>query len=493
MEKFPRRQDLPSAGGRPPLNDASRKRIGELLIGEGLITLAQLNEALAAQQERGGKIVENLIALGHLDAASFTRFIARQPGVGSIGLSNYEIPRDIISLIPKSFAVQHEVVPIDKLGRLLTLGMVCPLDAATIRQLEEKTGLRVKPLLCSPEDVRRAIDRYYSSGKDEEEDGGAHAAGTARTAARPSAAAGTPDASKLPGIAADVVQQARGLESSIKLARVAKLIRQLDTLPALPETVQRAREAMSDPNSSVSDVTDIIKLDPPVAAKILGVANSAAYGFPHRIEDLTLAVSLLGLRETYSILLSVAVVDLFHVSKLFDYRAFWLDAMCCAAASRFVAKAASKRERAGVFAAGLLHRVGQVALAEVAPDAYAQVGRNLVGADLIEAEERVIGIGHPEAGFELANHWGLPAEIAEPIRFYHRPGLAKEAAECVAIVALGEVMTRAVGVKHEENTHLFRGFEDALKALRLDEESAEAMLEDFLARRTEAFQDLPIF
>lgn len=490
MDKVPQKHNpLPTGAAKPQAGEASRKRIGELLVGQGLITAAQLNEALAAQQERGGKIVENLIALGHLDAASFTRFIARQPGVGSIGLSNYEIPRDIVTLIPKSFAVQHEVVPIDKLGHLLTLGMVCPLDAATIKQLEGTTGLKVKPLLCSAEDVRRAIDRYYGSQKSEEEvlddqeETVTPQQGAVSAQTPPAPAAKT----------ADNGEQARGLESSIKLARVAKLLRQLDTLPALPETVQRAREAMADPNSSVSDVTDIIKLDPPVAAKILGVANSAAYGFPHRIEDLTLAVSLLGLRETYSILLSVAVVDLFHVSKLFDYRAFWLDAMCCAAASRFVAKAASKRDRAGVFAAGLLHRVGQVALAEVAPEEYGQVGRNLAGAELIEAEERVIGIGHPEAGYELANHWGLPPEIAQPIRFYHRPGLATEATECVAIVALGEVMTRAVGVRHDENVHLFGGFEDALKSLRLDEESAEAMLEDFLARRSEAFQDLPIF
>jgi hypothetical protein len=53
--------------------------------------------------------------------------------------------------------------------------MVCPLDNKTISQIEASTGLRVKPILCSPEDIRSAINRYYphsqfaSTGKNPEE------------------------------------------------------------------------------------------------------------------------------------------------------------------------------------------------------------------------------------------------------------------------------------------------------------------------------------
>ena len=92
---------------------------------------------------------------------------------------------------------------------------------------------------------------------------------------------------------------------------------------------------MQEPDSSIDDIASVISLDPPIAAKVLSVANSAAYGFPNRVESLSLAVTLMGLRETYSIVLSAAVLDMFETSRHFDYEAFWMASVCCAAAGRF--------------------------------------------------------------------------------------------------------------------------------------------------------------
>ena len=141
------------------IDTMAKRRIGELLVDSGLIQKEQLQEGLALQAAKGGKIVETLISLGYLNAEAFVSFLARQPGVASIDLSKYEIPRELIGLIPREMAVKHEIFPIDRLGRLLTVGMVCPLDSATVKDIEERTGLRVKPLLCAPNDIRAAIER----------------------------------------------------------------------------------------------------------------------------------------------------------------------------------------------------------------------------------------------------------------------------------------------------------------------------------------------
>ena len=101
---------------------SGKKRIGELLIEEGLITSEALKEALAVQGKEGGKTVEILISLGHLTSRDFVNFLAKQEGVASIDLGHYEIAPDIIGLVPKDLAVKHEVIPIDKLGKLLTVG-----------------------------------------------------------------------------------------------------------------------------------------------------------------------------------------------------------------------------------------------------------------------------------------------------------------------------------------------------------------------------------
>ena len=157
-------------------------------------------------------------------------------------------------------------------------------------------------------------------------------------------------------------------------------------------------------------------------------------------------MTLLGLRETYSIVLSAAVIDFFDSSRRFDYKSFWLGAMCCAAASKITGKACRGDRISGVFCAGLLHDIGRVALAEVAGDRYAQVQGNLYGSALIAAEEKVFGLAHPEAGFELATHWGLPTAIADAIRFHHTPEHAcEENRDIVSIVSVGAALSHVSG------------------------------------------------
>ncbi|HUW60048.1 MAG TPA: hypothetical protein VMZ06_03495 [Candidatus Bathyarchaeia archaeon] len=141
---------------------ASRKRVGELLVEEGLVTGLDLARALLHQKEYGGKIIDILVALGATNTNLVVNFLARQPGVPSLRLRNYDVPRKIVSLVPKELAVKHEVFPVDTVGQVLTLGMVCPLDRGAITELEQVTELKVRPILCSSDDIRTAINHYYN-------------------------------------------------------------------------------------------------------------------------------------------------------------------------------------------------------------------------------------------------------------------------------------------------------------------------------------------
>ena len=141
------------------------KRIGDMLVDEHVISPKMLDEALEKQKKDGGKIVEVLIQLGYLSINEFVKFLGHQPGIASIDIAHYQIPQEIIDLVPQDIDFDHEVFPIDRMGSLLTVGMVCPLDTKTIEQIRDLTGLRVKPILCSAEDIRGAISRYYPQDK----------------------------------------------------------------------------------------------------------------------------------------------------------------------------------------------------------------------------------------------------------------------------------------------------------------------------------------
>ena len=139
----------------------AKKLIGQLLIEEGHISNEDLKKGLERQKESGGKLVEVLIEMKCIDREAFQRIMAKQPGVASIDLENYTVPRELASIVPREMAQRHQIYPIDKLGKLLTLGMACPLDTATIEELTNQTGLRVKPILCSHKDIQDCIDQFY--------------------------------------------------------------------------------------------------------------------------------------------------------------------------------------------------------------------------------------------------------------------------------------------------------------------------------------------
>ncbi len=423
-----------------------KKRIGAMLVEEGLIREDQLVAALERQKKEGGKLVQNLIAHESITAEKFTEFLARRQGLLRIEIGRYGVPEEVLSLVPRQFAIQHEVFPLDRVGDTLTVGMICPLDTATIQELESTCGLSVMPVLCSGADLRAGIDRCY--GKESAQD------------------------------ATQAESHLDTIGTELRLAGIPTVIRQLHTLPALPVTVRKVREAIDDPEVSAKEVGGIIATDAPLSAKLLSIANSPAFGFPHQITSIHLAVSLLGLEETYSTVLSAAVVDLIKGSRTFDYRSFWVRSMLCGTLCKIVARTAGFGAKPGTFTAGLLLDIGRLALAEVAPQRYATIDQQLRGIELVEAEEQVLGIGHPEAGYLLATAWGLPDELGETIRYHHVPDFAKLNREAAAVAAIGNTMAHLLPEEREDPSALSVPCGQSLAELALTDEAVIGMFDE---------------
>ena len=431
---------------------STKKRIGELLVCEGLVDEGQVHEALAMQKEKGGKTVKILISLGYLDIDEFTRFLSSQSGIASIDLSQYEVPIEMLELIPRDFAEEHEVFPIDKMGKLMTVGMAFPLDSKTMEELETITGLIVKALLCGRDDIINAIQQYYVKSEEDE---------------REREERKKPDLRALGRFA-----------TATKLENISALIQNIDVLPALPQTVHKVQEAAEDPNVPLDEVADMLALDPPVSAKMLRLVNAAEFGVSTRVNDIRMAVKLLGLRETAIAVLSCSVIDMLEKSKHFDYDTFWKEAVFAGSAAKAIAAKCKVASRSAIFCAGLLHDIGRFAFSEVASGRYDKVDKNLYGEALIQAEQAEFGIAHPEAGHLLAKHWNLPEEIADAIRLHHAPDLATNLQEDVVVVALAAHMGEAYAREIKVDDTFWAQSEAALNYLGMDGETAMGIYSD---------------
>ncbi|MCC6154748.1 MAG: hypothetical protein IT367_13360, partial [Candidatus Hydrogenedentes bacterium] len=147
----PAPQNAATAQSTPDVAQATgRPRLGELLVHEGVITQLQLNEALNKQQQTGAFIGQTLVELGYLTQSTLVSFLVKQCKIPHISLLDYNVGEDLFKLVPKSMCQQHRFLPIDKLGKILTLAMVDPLDASALEKVREQCpDLKIKPILCT--------------------------------------------------------------------------------------------------------------------------------------------------------------------------------------------------------------------------------------------------------------------------------------------------------------------------------------------------------
>ena len=85
------------------------ERIGELLVKENLLTAEQLKDAREEARSRGGRLGAQITQLGYLDEQELTDFVAKQYGVPSINLEEFEIDPSVIELVPEEVANKHTV------------------------------------------------------------------------------------------------------------------------------------------------------------------------------------------------------------------------------------------------------------------------------------------------------------------------------------------------------------------------------------------------
>ena len=142
------------------------KPLGELLIERGVITKRDLEEALKSQKKEGGLIGEVIVSLNMAKEEDIAYALSLQYGFPYLPLQNYEAPKELLNTIPKEIASQYCFVPIDKIGNTLTVAMADPLNVQAIDRIEDISKCEVQIFVATVSDVRTAIEKFYSGGKD---------------------------------------------------------------------------------------------------------------------------------------------------------------------------------------------------------------------------------------------------------------------------------------------------------------------------------------
>lgn len=137
-------------------------RLGESFIRSGVITQAQLDEALHAQLIYGGHLGTCLMELGHVDEFQLGRALAdlfAVPCASTDLLRKVRLP--VVKSTPAKLVERHQAVPLELRGKTLRIAMVNPKDLQAHDELSFATGCRMEPWVAPEARILQAMERYY--------------------------------------------------------------------------------------------------------------------------------------------------------------------------------------------------------------------------------------------------------------------------------------------------------------------------------------------
>ena len=138
----------------------TRKRLGDLLVGAGLITDDQLQSTLK-EKSAGQKLGDALLQRGHITEQQLIEVLEFQLGIPHVNLYRYPFDPNLFHIISKETAKRNLLIPLKKEGDKLLIAMADPMDYFSIDDLRLSTGFQIETAIATKDDILRAINKYY--------------------------------------------------------------------------------------------------------------------------------------------------------------------------------------------------------------------------------------------------------------------------------------------------------------------------------------------
>lgn len=227
-----------------------------------------------------------------------------------------------------------------------------------------------------------------------------------------------------------------------------RLVDGVTQVASLPEIYFKIEAALEDPRTSNQNIADILSGDSALTARMLRLANSSFFNFPGRIQNVTQAITIIGMRQLREVVLASSIVGVFKdvPDDLVDMDQFWRHSIGCGVACRVMATLRRESNIETAFVTGLLHDIGRLVLYKERPTDMGQlIEQCRIDNGLLHvAEQAHFGFDHAEVGGLLLQEWRLPKRLVESTFHHHRPERAKDYGAESALVHVGNILTSAL-------------------------------------------------
>ena len=216
-------------------------------------------------------------------------------------------------------------------------------------------------------------------------------------------------------------------------------------LVTLPEVCVQVQALADSPHTTAEGMGEVIGKDTALTSRLLKLVNSAYFSLPRKIDTVTRAVNLIGMRELRNLTMAASAAEVFAriPGDLIDMATFWQHSVYCGLLARNLAQHCSVLHSERLFTAGLLHDVGRLLMLMKLPDETAQAEslRLQSDKDICEIERALVGFDHAEVGQALLLHWNMPGNLCASILYHHNPGDAHDAHLEAALIHIADQVT----------------------------------------------------
>ena len=237
-----------------------------------------------------------------------------------------------------------------------------------------------------------------------------------------------------------------------------ELVAGLINLISLPEICIRVNTELENPAHTTKQLGEIISHDPALTARILRIVNSAYYNFPHKIELVSRAISIIGEDDLRGLVLATSALEVFNriPNQLVNMELFWQHSVFTGIVARLLSKQCNILHGERLFIAGLLHDIGKLILyykePEVSQNVLVQAAED--SGLLHDAEQTLMGFTHADVGAALMEAWQLPDSFYHIILHHHSPAKAEQYEIETSIVHIANAIVNALSPDNPIDEHM---------------------------------------
>jgi putative nucleotidyltransferase with HDIG domain len=215
-------------------------------------------------------------------------------------------------------------------------------------------------------------------------------------------------------------------------------------LQPIPQVALRILRLVTDEDYRVGELARLVRQDQVICARTLRLCHAASFGRQGRIETIEHALVFLGQDRFVQSVIAVCVQDFFQQQgNGYSLRmgGMYAHAVGTALVAERLAHRTRRLSPAIAYTGGLLHDIGKVVLDQFIASRRPLFYRDLTAySDFLAAEKRHLGIGHTEAGRQLALEWSLPAPFVDAITHHHNPERAEDNVDLAHIVHAADLI-----------------------------------------------------